>query len=66
MCAKAGSITWLQKREQKRQQREPVQKRQQPVRRQVRERGQVREGLLFYRKRPKQQPAQQPKRVIFS
>jgi hypothetical protein len=56
----------VQRQEQQRQQREQVQMRQQQERRQVREQERVREGLLFYRKRPMQQPAQQPKRVIFS
>jgi hypothetical protein len=39
---------------------------QQELQQQVREQQQVQEVLLFYRKRPKQQPTKLPRGVIFS
>ena len=53
-----------QVREQQVQQRVRVQ--QQALQQQVRVQQQVREELLFYRKRPKQQPTKLPRGVIFS
>jgi len=43
-----------------------VQVQQQEPQQQVREQQQVQEVLLFYRKRPKQQPTKLPRGVIFS
>jgi len=48
------------------QERQQVRVQQQELQQRVQEQQQVQEGLLFYRKRPKQQPTKLPRGVIFS
>jgi len=60
----AEKITSSRLRQQVREQQ--VREQQQALQQQVREQQQVQEELLFYRKRPKQQPTKLPRGVIFS
>jgi len=62
---KAEKITSSRLRQQVREQQQ-VLVQQQELQQQVREQQQVQEELLFYRKRPKQQPTKLPRGVIFS
>jgi hypothetical protein len=64
----AEKITSSRLRQQVREQQQVLlQVREQQVQAQQQElQQQVREGLLFYRKRPKQQPTKLPRGVIFS
>jgi len=48
------------------QERQQVRVQQQELQQRGQEQQQVQEGLLFYRKRPKQQPTKLPRGVIFS
>jgi hypothetical protein len=60
----AEKITSSRLRQQVREQQQVLV--QQELQQQVREQQQVQEVLLFYRKRPKQQPTKLPRGVIFS
>jgi hypothetical protein len=62
----AEKITSSRLRQQVREQQVQVQVQQQELQQQVREQQRVQEELLFYRKRPKQQPTKLPRGVIFS
>jgi hypothetical protein len=56
----------VQQQVRQQQVQQQVREQQQELQQQVREQQQVQEELLFYRKRPKQQPTKVPRGVIFS